>query len=734
VTEVHPAICRLCPAFCPVLVTVENGRAVRAVGDPEAPLYDGYTCPKGRALPELHANPARLLHSLRRTGDDGFEPIASERAIAEVAERVRAIVAESGPRSVALYVGTNSLPYPASPAFATAWLRAIGSRMFFTSNTIDQPGKQIASALHGAWHAGAMDFATADTWLVVGQNPLISKSAGVPSQNPGRRLTDAIARGLKLVVIDPRRTETAQRAFVHLQPKPGHDPPLLGAMLHVIFAEGLEDAEFLAANATGVDGLRAAVEPFAPGPVARAADVPEADLVLAARTFASARRGGSVCGTGPSFATRGTLTEYLALCLTTVCGFWPRAGDPATRLNVLMPAFTPKAQPYPPYQAWGRGERLRARGLGNTAAGLPTAALPDEILLPGEGRVRALFVLGGNPMMAFPDQRRTETALRALDLLVTFDPEVSATAELAHYVIAPKLTLETPGMTQAAEMLKYFGGSAGFTAPYAQYAPALVDPPAGADVIEEWEFFYELARRMQLPLTLVGFYGWGRHIESPPILIPVDMERRPTTRAVYELLTRGSRIPLAEVERHPHGHVFDEVRDVVAPRDADCDARLQIGDAEMVRALGAVAAESADAGRPDLPFRLVPRRSNQFVNSSGRSLAKLTRGKPWNPAFVHPDDLAALGLADGDLVRIRSRHDAIAAVVEADASLRRGLVSMTHAFGGRPGSDDDPRLRGSNAGRLLRADDDYDPVSGIPRMGALPVAVEPLRDDTPAAS
>src|SRR4030095_9670472 len=200
--------------------------------------------------------------------------------------------------------------------------------------------------------AGAMDCATADTWLVVGQNPLISKSAGVPSQNPGRRLTDAIARGLKLVVIDPRRTATAQRAFVHLQPKPGHDPPLLWAMLHVIFAEGLEDAEFLAANATGVDGLRAAVEPFAPGPVARAADVPEADLVLAARTFASARRGGSVCGTGPSFATRGTLTEYLALCLTTVGGFWPRAGDPATRLNVLMPAFTPKAQPYPPYQAW----------------------------------------------------------------------------------------------------------------------------------------------------------------------------------------------------------------------------------------------------------------------------------------------------------------------------------------------------------------------------------------------
>ena len=169
-----------------------------------------------------------------------------------------------------------------------------------------------------------------------------------------------------------------------------------------------------------------------------------------------------------------------------------------------------------PYQAWGYGEKLRARGLRNTAAGLPTAALPDEILLEGEGRVRALFCLGGNPMLAFPDQRRTEAALRRLDLLVTFDPELSATARLAHYVIAPRLTLETPGMTQAAELLKYFGASSGFGPPYAQYAPAVLSPPAGSDLIEEWEFFYELARRLGLPLQLVGFYGWGRHVESPP--------------------------------------------------------------------------------------------------------------------------------------------------------------------------------------------------------------------------
>jgi anaerobic selenocysteine-containing dehydrogenase len=393
---------------------------------------------------------------------------------------------------------------------------------------------------------------------------------------------------------------------------------------------------------------------------------------------------------------------------------------------VLLPAYTPKAQPYPPYQGWGYGEKLRARGLRNTVAGLPTAALPDEILLEGEGRVRALFCLGGNPMLAFPDQRRTEAALRRLDLLVTFDPELSATARLAHYVIAPRLTLETPGMTQAAELLKYFSACSGFGPPYAQYAPAVLEPPAGSDLIEEWEFFYELARRQGLPLELVGFYGWGRHLESPPVITKLDMTRRPSTDELYGLLTAGSRVPLDSVKRHPHGHVFDEVRDVVHPRDPACDARLELGNAEMLGELTQIAAEdwASRQTTPALPFRLVPRRSNQFVNSTGQSLAGLTRGKPWNPAFLHPDDLSALGLATGELARIRSRHDEIVGIVEADATLRRGVVAMTHGFGMLPSESADPRAVGANTGRLLRADDEYDPVSGIPRMGALPVAIE----------
>ncbi len=190
-TEV-PSICRLCPAHCGIVATVADGRVVRVQGDRANPLFAGYSCAKGRALPDLHNHPGRLLASLKRGADGGHAPIASQRAIDEIAARVGALVERHGPRSVAMYVGTNALPYPLSGTMGNAWLRALGSRMFFTSNTIDQPGKQIAAALHGSWIAGAPAFATANTWLLVGQNPLISKSAGVPMQNPSRQLKDAV--------------------------------------------------------------------------------------------------------------------------------------------------------------------------------------------------------------------------------------------------------------------------------------------------------------------------------------------------------------------------------------------------------------------------------------------------------------------------------------------------------------------------------------------------------------
>ena len=228
-------------------------------------------------------------------------------------------------------------------------------------------------------------FDESDAWLLVGNNPLISMSGGIPPANPARRLREANARGMKLVVIDPRRTEVARFADVYLQPRPGEDPTLLAALLHVVIRDGLVDRDFVRDHVSGFAELEAAVAPFTPRFAAERAGVPAAEIERAARVFGGAQRGCGVAGTGPNMAPHGNLTEYLLLCLNTVCGRWRRAGERVANPGALLPQAVPVAQAQAPRRAFGFGEKLRVRGLANSAAGLPTAALADEILEPGRG-------------------------------------------------------------------------------------------------------------------------------------------------------------------------------------------------------------------------------------------------------------------------------------------------------------------------------------------------------------
>ncbi len=728
---VTPTLCRLCIAHCGVLATVEDDggrrKVTRVTGDPDNPVFKGYTCPKGRALPELHNHDGRLLRSVKRNADGSAVEIDNQTAAIEVAERIRAIVDQYGPRAVAMYVGTPNVAYPAAASMGNAFMRAIGSSMFFTSNTIDQPGKQISMAMHGKWLGGEPDFADADAWLLLGVNPVISKAAGVPGQNPAQHLKDAVNRGMKLIVIDPRRSETARRAHIHLRPRPGEDHAILAGMINIIINEGLYDSAFIDANVAGFEKLCEHVAPFTPEYVAERADIPAQDLIAAARTFAKAKKRHANSGTGGSFAMHCNLKEYLLLNLNSICGAWARAGERVTRPNAMLPAYTPKAQAFPPFTGWGYGEKMRVRGLTDAACGMPTAALADEILLEGDGQVRALICVGGNPMAAWPDQVKTQRALQALDLLVTFEVEMTSTARLAHYAIAAKQTLETPGMSQSGEAIKFFGSGIGFSDAYAQYSPRIADPPPGADVVEEWEFFYDMAVHLDLEMYFVAYFGFSKFKEAPPEVVVVNRAHRPTTEELYEAICANSRIPLAEVKQYPHGHVFDS-HVLIEAKDADCEARLDCGNAVMMAELDQIFAEDFRAAQdtPDFPFRYIPRRHNNFMNSAGRAIKKLTGDKTWNPAWVHPDDLAALGLKDGDTVTIDAGHDAIPAIVEADDTLRRGLVAMSHAFGGLADEDHRYRELGSNTGRLVRTDVDYDPITGMPRMGNIPVAIRPM--------
>jgi anaerobic selenocysteine-containing dehydrogenase len=707
-------MCRLCLAYCGIRVTVSEGRAVHVIGDPNNPLSHGFTCAKGRTLPEQLASKTRLLQSVARTASGGYEPVPVATVVDDVARRLSDLLERHGPRSIASYFGTGSAAYPAAMAMGGAFTQAIGSPMMFHPGTIDQPGKQVAMSLHGRWNAGAYGFATADVWMFIGTNPIVSMWGGLTVTDPVRSIRDARRRGMRVIVVDPRRTELAALADVHLRPRPGEDAALLAGLIRAVLASGRYDADFVAEHASGVERLRAAVSPFDPGEVESRTGVSRTMQDAAVATLLSSRRGCITAGTGANMTPWGTLAECLALSLHTLCGYWRRAGERVSNPGVLVlhSEFRAQAEVAPP--VFGTNS-MRARPLRETSAGMPTAALPDEMLLDGPDRVRAFINLGGNPVAAWPDQLKTIAAMQALDLLLCFDIRMSATARYADYVVASKFALEVPQLTSSERSISMYGAtSSQFQVPYAMYSPAVVAPPPGSEVVEEWEVLLAVAGKLGVTVEFAGER--------------LEPGCTPTTDDLYEMLFRGTRVPLAEVRRFEHGHVFDEgLPVVVAPRAEGHELRLQLADDLVVDALQSLANERGVELRA-YPFRLISRRMKNAKNSSGIDVDALFAPGSLNPAYMHPDDLRSLGLMTGDTVRIVSERSSIPAVVAADDTVLSGVVSMTHAWGDGPERDHEFRVLGSCTSRLVDSTKAFDPITGMPFMTAVPVAVEPLDD------
>jgi anaerobic selenocysteine-containing dehydrogenase len=718
----QPVICRACHVSCGLLVDMVDGVPAKIHGDKDNPIYHGYSCVKGRQLGNYHTLPSRLLHSQKKQPDGTHAPITSGDATREIGAKVKALVAEHGPRSIAFYIGTHGYNNFATSGFAYALLEAIGSPMMFTSVTIDQPGKGIAACLHGPWLAGVPEIDRWDVLMLVGTNPIVSMNGGLGA-NPARQLYEAKKRGMKLIVLDPRKTDCAEQADVHLAVRPGEDPAVMAGIARILIAENMIDRAFIDAETNGFEALRKAVEPFTPDVVAERAQIDANDLIRAARIFGAAKCGGINAGTGANMSGRGNLTEYFVKVLTTLKGFWLKPGDRIANPGVLINRFPPIAGTPGPLPAFGFGEKMRVRGLTECASGLPTAAAADEILIPGEGQVKALFVFGGNPMVAWPDQIKTFEAMKALELLVTFDPHMSATSKLAHYVIAPKLPFEFASATMLNEMIGNFGAGWGFHLPYAQYSDPLMAPPEGSDVKEEWEILFAIAKELGVTLRIKDFSILDP-VEAKAKGTTLDMSANLTADDVWAILSKNSPVPMSEVKAKARGgSLFDRPEMIVQPKPADWLGKMDIANPLMMQELVDMAASPAPRIDNQFPYRVVSRRLHDVLNSCWHEDPILKKRVRYNPALMNPLDMEKEGIANGDVIELESIRAPLRAVVEAEDGVKRGCISMSHAWGGNPGEDDDPHLLGSNTGRLTPVDQDYDPYSGIPIMSAIPVAL-----------
>lgn len=717
--KLKPSFCRVCQNFCPVDVHVAEGVVQRISGAPDNEIYRGYTCIKGRSHPALYNHPERVLRSLKKMPDGRFVEISTQDAIGEIALKLRGIIDRFGPRAFALFVGTY-VPFesPINLSMVLAFMRAVGSPMTFSTGTIDQPGKAISKGLHGVWMAPGQAFSEPEVALMVGNNPLISHVG--PAGYPLAFFKKMEKREAHIIVIDPRRTETAKRAAVHLQIKPGEDVAVLASIIKVLIDEGMTDEQFIRNNVDGYDRLRSAVSPFSPEFAAERAGVTADDIITAARLIGGAARGFGASGTGANMSGNGTLVEYLILCISSISGHWTRAGERLPSPSVLTSETgPPRAQARPPFPAFGYGEALRVRGLTQTLAGLPTGALADEILTPGEGQVRAMISTGANPAKCIPDQLKVVDALRGLDVLVQLDVQMSPTARLADYVIAAQLPYEMPGTNAFMHRMAEYSAGSGLPEPFAQFTEAAAATPPGSDVIEGWRFFYLLARELGLELALDGMIPNG---SVPPVAL--DMLRTPDSLDLMHIVHAGSRIPLEEVRQHPHGAVFHEPAVFVQPKEPGWAGRLDVGNDAMMRDLTATATATQADDLEEFPLRLIARRMLHVMNSP--TLAAPPKKPTHNPASFNPSDLEAFGIEEGAIIEIRSHRAAVVAIAEADDTMRPGTVSMTHSYGDLPGQDDDVRKHGSSVGRLIADDEAYERYSGQPRMSNIPVKVRLL--------
>jgi anaerobic selenocysteine-containing dehydrogenase len=697
--------CRHCMSLCGLEVEVAENKVLSVKGDRANPLSQGYSCMMGQHNIWVQDTPERLVSGRKRRTDGSFEDIDALVALGEIGNRLKDIHHRWGPRSIALYYGTGTAYGGLAYSMARTWLRAIGSPELYTSMTVDQSAKWVCRSRMGVFATGKPLYTELDVMMLVGNNPVVSHQGfgALDCANPLKQLSEARQRGVKTIVIDPRRTETAQRADIHLQVMPGQDATLFAALIREILANGWEDKPFCSRFTTSIDRLREAVIPFDLQYAAARCGVPAEQIAQAARIFGTAKRRSVTTGTGTNMAHHSNLNEHFAEALNAICGGYRRAGDPLHTTGGLFNLTSTTERVVPPSRSWECAPKLRSVDSGQLMGEFPTSRLPDEILHTGEDRIRALISFGGSPATSIGGTTKTINSLKSLELLVSVDPRMSETGRYAHYIIPTKLPFERMDMTTLQDMW--------FSRNFVNFTEPVVTPPPG--VLEDWEVFYGLARHMGVQLNFrVSPVGM-----TLPHTTPLDMENKPTTEDLFRLSCQSGRVPFDVMKAHPGGLLLPS-NDVVRAASQDDGARLDLCPEDVFVEIRQLRAEDF---RRDVrfPYDLISRRIKRVVNTAYHKLPSVRKQHLWAPLAMHPEDIAAAEMQDGELVSISSSAGKITGRLTADETLRRGVVSMPMGWGSSDPEDYDSSLTSN----LVSIDENVEPINFMPRFSGIPVNV-----------
>ena len=734
--EEKATYCRICEPLCGMVATVEQGRLTRLRPDPDHPLSQGFACPKGIAFEQVHNDPDRVLHPLKRRPGGGpgeFERVSWEHAMADIVARLRAVHDAHGPEAIGWYWGNPGAFSASHTLWLAAFVTLLGTPHLFTAGSQDVNSRFVAShLLYGSPLAVPIpDLARTDLLVILGANPLVSHGSVLTSPRIKESLHGIVARGGRVVVVDPRRTETAQ-VFEWLPVTPDGDAWLLLSLLHTLFEEDLADTAALVRQASGAEALRALAQPFAPEQAATRSGVPAPAVRELARVLAATPRAALYGRTGTCLGRHGTLVSFLLDAVNLAAGNLDRDGGamlgtlglPGERLGVrLLQRLTPLR-----YDA----RRSRVGGLPQVLGAEPAALMAKEIATPGLGQIKALFVSAGNPVLSVPNGDELEDALGRLDLCVSLDFYVNETNAHADYVL-PATT-----MYERADFPLPF--QAYSTTPFRQATEAVV-PPAG-EAREEWTVIDDLMRALARRSRGLGALQLARRALAA---VGVRLEPRLLLDLVVRLAEGGDKLglrrgglTLARLTReHPHGTVLrphlraGALRRVVLHRDRRVALDHALIAREVADLRARTAAEEADgAGTDGFPLRLIGMRELRSENSWMHNAPLLLRGGRGQRARMHPADAQPLGLADGDTVRIVSRHGAIELPVALTEDLKQGVVAVPHGWGHK-GTGGWRRANGAAPGggvnvNLLTSSEPHEleRLAGMAHLNAVPVRAE----------
>lgn len=728
--EEKTTYCRICEPLCGMIATVEDGNLLSLRPDAQNPLSKGFACPKGIAFTEIVNDPDRVLHPLRKNEFGEFEQISWDTAMGEITKKLAAVHKRDGASAIGWYFGNPATFSTGHVMWAAIFMNLLGSPHVYSAGSQDINNRFVASHfLYGNPVAVPIpDINRVQLLVILGANPVVSHGSAMSSPRIRESLHAVTTRGGRVVVIDPRRTETA-REFEWQPIVPDTDALLLLSLLHVMFDEHLADEKALRENTTGLDELRSAALRFPPEATSDHTGI-DADTTRAlARDLAQTERAAVYGRVGTSLGRTGTLTTALLDIVNMVAGNLDAAGGamfgdlgiPGMRLVV-------KALQHVPSFAWN-GRRSRVGGLPQVLGTAPASVMAKEVLTPGKGQLKALFVSAGNPVLSVPNGDELTRAMGDLDLMVSLDIYQNETNAHADYI------LPTTTMYERADFLLPF--QALFTTPFKQATDAVI-PPRG-EAREEWEIINDLLAGIARRAPLLG----GLHVANTVarrLRLPLTPTR--LSDLVVRLGAGGDRFGLRRggltfgklVKDFPHGKIVaDQLEPGRLPQIVTHPGRKICLDAPEV--IGEIERLDTELD-PAYPLRLIGMREIRSENSWQHNAPMLLRGGRKHAARMHPTDAEARGIGEGELIRVASRHGQIALPVAITDDIKPGVVAIPHGWGhnGNGGwtrandaAGSDLGTGGVNVNVLISSDPaDLERLAGMANMTGVAIEVAAL--------